>query len=128
MGTRAKQGEFCWNELMTADVKKAKAFYQSLFGWEMEDHDMGNGVYTMLKQGETGIGGMMQIPKGREHIPPHWMSYIYVENLDESVKKAKSLGAKIKVEITSIADYGKFAVIEDPTGAYIALWQSLRSC
>lgn len=25
-----KQGEFCWNELMTPDTKKAKVFYQAL--------------------------------------------------------------------------------------------------
>jgi predicted enzyme related to lactoylglutathione lyase len=50
-----------------------------------------------------------------------------VENLDKSVEKAKSLGATIKVPQTPVSDFGRFAVIIDPTGAYFALWQSLKS-
>ena len=84
--------EFCWNELMTSDVPKAKEFYKALFGWESEDHDMGDMVYTMFKSGDKGIGGMMQIPQAqKDHTPPHWMSYIYVEDLDAMVEKAKKL-------------------------------------
>ncbi|MGB6976324.1 MAG: VOC family protein [Gammaproteobacteria bacterium] len=118
-------GEFCWNELMTSDPKKAKEFYSALFGWESHDIDMGNAVYTMFKSGAKDIAGMMQIPQGQQNqIPPHWMSYVSVDNLDAMVAKAKTLGAKIKVPVTPVADFGSLVVLEDNTGAHIALWQA----
>lgn len=126
---KPQQGEFCWNELMTPDVKKAKEFYSALFGWKSLDHDMGEMTYTLFQRSDKDIGGMMQIPKGQEkQIPPHWMSYISVENLDEMIKKAKSLGATITVPATSAGDFGRFAIIADTTGAHVALWQSLKTC
>jgi len=125
----SEHGEFCWNELMTPNVKKAKEFYSELFGWETHDHDMEHMTYTMFKAAGKDIGGMMQIPAGQEQqIPPHWMSYIYVHDLDATVEKAKSLGALIKVDKTQVGDFGRFAIIEDPTGAHIAMWQSLKEC
>lgn len=124
-----KPGSFCWNELMTSDVQGCKDFYKSLFGWKVEDHDLGHMTYSLIKNGEQDIGGIMQIPSGQEqHIPPHWLSYIYVENVDDAVAKAKSLGAQIKQEPVNIGDFGRMAVIQDPAGAHFALWQSLKQC
>ena len=123
-----KQGDFCWNELMTTDVKKAKEFYKSLFGWEYEEHEMQHGTYTMLKSKENG-GGMMQVPEDMQgKVPSHWLSYISVDDLKKSIEKALSLGAKIIMPETPAGDFGLFSIIEDPTGAQIALWQSLKSC
>ena len=125
-------GEFCWNELMTSNAAKAKEFYGALFGWECTDMDMGKMTYTLFKHKsseEKGIGGMMQIPADQTgKIPPHWLSYISVEDVDASLKKAQSLGAKVLVPVTPISDFGKFTVIQDPQGASIALWQNLKSC
>lgn len=125
-------GEFCWNELMTSDTAKAKEFYSGLFGWESTDMDMGEMTYTLFKHKsseEKGLGGMMQIPaEHKGQIPPHWMSYVSVTDVDESLKKAQSLGAKVLVPVTPVSDFGRFAVIQDPQGASIALWQNLKSC
>ena len=125
-----KVGEFCWNELMTPDVKKSKEFYNKLFGWEYEDHDMGKMIYSMIKSEVEGCGGgILPTPDElKKTVPPHWLSYVYVEKVDESVKTAESLGAKIMVPPTDISDYGRFAVIQDPVGAHIAIWQSLKTC
>lgn len=119
-------GTFCWNELMTSDAGAAKEFYGSLFGWEVNEMDMGPaGTYTMFKQGDTDIGGMMQIPADQaQMIPPHWMSYIAVSDLDAMVEKAKSLGANV-LQTLDVGDFGRLAVIEDPTGAHFSFWQSL---
>lgn len=129
MSNQAKHGEFCWHELMTSDVNKAKTFYNSLLGWTTQEHDMGEMTYVMFKHGETDIGGMMQIPADKAgECPPHWMNYISVENVDTIEKKAKELGAKIVVPVTPVSDFGRFIIIADPTGAHIAFWQSLKSC
>jgi len=121
-------GEFCWNELMTSDTRKAQAFYSSLLGWTTQEHDMGEMTYTMFMAGDKSVGGMLQIPKDkRDKIPPHWMSYISVKDVEETLKKAKDLGAIIKVPVTSVEGMGRFIVIEDPSGAHIAFWQPIQS-
>lgn len=123
-----QSGEFCWNELMTPDTQKAEAFYTALLGWTTQVHDMGEMTYTMFMSGEKNIGGMLQTPKDKiGQIPPHWMSYICVENVEKTIEKAKALGASIKVPVTNVTDMGAFAIITDPTGAHIAFWQSIKS-
>lgn len=119
-----KAGTFCWNELMTRDVAGAKKFYSELLGWQMEDCDMGEcGMYTVLKAGDEQIGGMYQMQGEQfEGVPPHWMSYITVENVDDATKKAEELGATVCVPPSDIPDTGRFSVITDPTGATIALF------
>lgn len=124
-----KPGHFCWNELATNDVAGAKEFYGSLFGWETHDIDMGDMTYTMVKKDDKDIAGIMQLPKEVQgKVPPHWMSYVTVEDVDAMLTKAQELGAKVTVPVMQAGDYGRLAVIEDPTGAHIAFWQQLKSC
>lgn len=123
-----QSGEFCWNELMTPDTHKAQAFYTALLGWTTQVHNMGETNYTMFMAGDKAIGGMLQTPKEKaDHIPPHWMSYICVENVEKILEKAKALGASVTVPITTVPDMGNFAVIMDPTGAHIAFWQAFKA-
>jgi len=127
MSNPVKPGAFCWNELMTNDIQEAKTFYSKLFGWGTHDHDMEGFSYTLFKNGDQDVGGMMRIPEGHEkEIPPHWMSYVYVTNVEETVQKARSLGATIKQEPMDVGDFGRLAVLQDPTGAHIAIWQQTK--
>ncbi|MBI2743594.1 MAG: VOC family protein [Chlamydiales bacterium] len=122
-----KVGEFCWTELATSNLQAAKDFYGKTFGWKFIDKEMGDGTYTMIKRSNKEFGGIWSIPKGKEkEIPPHWMSYILVENLDESLEKARKNGASIVKPASKAGDFGLFAVIADPTGACVALWQPLK--
>jgi len=126
MKEQPKIGEFCWNELATSNVQAAKEFYGKVFGWQFSDHDMGEMTYTMIKLKDKEFGGIWSIPKDKEkQIPPHWMAYILVENLDQSLEKALKHKASIVKPATNAGDFGRFAIITDPTGAHIALWQSL---
>lgn len=124
---QSKPGNFCWNELSTPDVKSAKDFYGKLLGWEFTDHDMGEMTYTMIKNQDNEFGGMWQIPSDqKDQIPPHWMAYILVENIETTLKTAQQLGATIKMPVTQVGEMGLFSIVVDPTGAHIAFWQSLR--
>lgn len=126
MSEQPKTGEFCWTELATGNVQAAKDFYAKVFGWQFSDLNMGEMTYTMIQNGNKDFGGMWSIPKDKEkHIPPHWMSYILVENLNDSLEKALKNGATIIKPSTNAGNMGLFAIITDPTGAHIALWQSL---
>ncbi|MBU0983470.1 MAG: VOC family protein [candidate division Zixibacteria bacterium] len=119
---KPKTGHFCWNELMTRDVDAAKTFYSGLLGWVGTDMPMGDaGHYTVFKKDGKDIGGMMAIAEEWGDVPPHWMAYITVENVDESAKKATELGARIIVPPMDIPTVGRFCTITDPTGAAVSL-------
>ena len=123
-----KVNEFCWNELATVNVQEAKDFYGNVFGWEFEEHNMGGMTYTMAKLNGKDLAGIWAIPKEHAaHVPPHWMSYILVDDVEKSLEKAKSAGATVVKEVTSAGEVGKFAIIIDPVGAHIAMWQPVRN-
>jgi len=122
MSEMPRAGQFCWNELVTSDTKAAGEFYTKLLGWSAIEQDMGEFKYTMFKAGDEDAGGMMAIQKEWGDVPPHWMSYILVDDVDASTKKAEELGAKVCVPPMDIPNVGRFSTITDPTGASVSLF------
>lgn len=112
-------------ELATTNVPKAKAFYAKLFDWKLADLPMPTpaGKYTAVQVGDGAGGGMMQqvIPGAGSA----WMPYVFVADIEASVKKAKTLRGKITKEVTEVPGMGWLAIIEDPTGARIGLWEPI---
>lgn len=115
-----KTSEFAWNELVTQDVGASKKFYSGLFGWKTEAFK-GDADYTLLKQGETMVGGLIKCPK--PGVPTHWLPYVAVEDVDASAQKARSLGAQIVMEPSDIPSVGRIAVFVDPQGAAMGLFK-----
>ena len=126
--TKHEPGSFSWAELATSDPQSAKKFYTGLFGWSIKDNPMGEGfVYTLLQIGGKDVAALYQLMKeqAEQGVPPNWMCYVAVENADETAKKARSLGGKIMAEPFDVMDYGRMAVIQDPEGAIISIWQPM---
>ncbi|KTC89621.1 VOC family protein [Fluoribacter dumoffii] len=120
-------GQFCWNELATADVQKAKEFYSKVLGWKFKEIHSGDMTYTIVQIDDKDIAGIWQIPtKQQNEIPPHWMAYILVDNAADTLAKAKQNGAEEIKEVTHVGDMGLFAIIKDPTGAHIAFWETKK--
>ena len=88
-----KPGTFCWVELGTSDGEAAKKFYTQLFGWDYVDHPMGPGmVYTMLTLQGKDVAALYTLMPDivAQGIPPNWLSYVSVTNVDETAAKAKT--------------------------------------
>ena len=115
-------GIFSWNELMTRDAAASAKFYTALFGWSREEMDMQGYTYSMFKSGDRAVCGMFALSPEAESMPVMWMPYVTVEDLEASVARAKELDAKVYKEITTI-QVGRFAILADPQGAVIGLWQ-----
>jgi len=117
-------------ELATSDQSAGKNFYTSLFGWAPNDIPMGpDSYYTIFRMNgrDVAAGCTLQPDEVAMHIPPHWNLYISVDNADASAKKAGELGGKVIAGPFDVADAGRMAVIQDPTGAYFCLWQPQRN-
>ena len=131
MAETTKQGIFYWNELMTSDPAGAREFYSSLLGWTPSIMNMENPVspaepgdegYTVWMVGETPAGGMMKMEGPQfDNVPPHWMSYISVDDVDAIAAKTSELGGNVLMQPTEIKNVGRFAIITDPTGAALGV-------
>jgi predicted enzyme related to lactoylglutathione lyase len=122
-------GSFCWFELGTSDQPSAVTFYRSLFGWDIEESPMGPGeIYTMFKQRGLDVGAAYTLRKEQQAqgVPPHWMIYVSVTDVDDAAGRAADLGGTVIVQPFDVFDFGRMAVIQDPTGATFSLWQPLR--
>jgi predicted enzyme related to lactoylglutathione lyase len=117
-------GALCWTELMTRDTAKAKAFYSALIGWKTEEMPMGPMPYTLYKRVDgVNAGGMMAIPADMPQVPPHWLSYIQVENVGKTIERSTSLGGKTLVPAMMVPGVGEFAVLQDPQGAAFGVFK-----
>jgi predicted enzyme related to lactoylglutathione lyase len=116
-----QHGAFSWSELMTSDVAAAKAFYAQLFGWEMQDEQTPQAVYTLLKTGDQNVGGLMAIPAQAQGAAPAWGVYVTVDDVDTQTKLAQQLGATVIAPPCDIPKVGRYAVIRDPQGAMLSL-------
>ena len=121
-------GSFCWFELATTDQAAAKNFYSSLFGWTFTDTPGGpdGGDYTMFaNDGRTAAAAYKLRDEMRAHgVPPNWMVYIAVEDVDRAVKHAADLGGTVTVKPLDVTDAGRMAVLQDTTGATFSIWQA----
>jgi uncharacterized protein len=110
-------GTLAWVELSTRDPEGSKPFYESVFGWTAETHE-GEMPYTEFHNDGPSVAGMMTMS---EHVPaevpPHWLVYFGVEDVDETVERAGGLGGEVVVAPTDVPDMLRFAVLRDPQGA-----------
>jgi len=123
-------GSFCWTEIASTDAARAKAFYANVFGWKFLDSSAADGAFAYHEYstgGDYPAGGLYEISPeicGEGELPPpHFMTYIAVDDVDENAKLAEELGGKIIKAPSDIPNTGRFALIQDPTGAVFATFK-----
>ena len=122
------QGTPSYIELTTPDQQAAKEFYGPLFGWELEDVDMGPaGVYvTVAVSGDPVAGIAGQMPQLEGH-PAFWGVYVTVDDVDATTAKVEPAGGKVEAGPFDVMELGRMAAVQDPTGARVNLWQAGQS-
>jgi hypothetical protein len=124
VGVMGEPGSLAWTQLNARQTGPAKQFYTQLFGWTTQDDPMpqGGGDYTTLLLGGRPMGGIMPMPADvPAQAPSHWLTYFATQDVDATVAKTGSLGGKTIVPGTDIPGMGRFAVLQDPQGAVIAI-------
>ncbi len=117
-------GAFCWNELNVPDIKAAMKFYEDTLGWTFAKSELvkddGHGSYWIASANGRMVAGVTDMGR-RENpdMPPHWLGYIAVENIDARVAKAEKLGAKVMLPPSDIPMVGRIAILIEPAGAAI---------
>ncbi len=120
------KNKFCWVELTTDDVDKAKRFYQAVFDWGFEAYDGAGTNYQMIDTGDGPQGGIMEKPD--DNTPVCWSNYVGVEDHAPYLKKVEENGGKVLMPETEIPNTGSFSLVMDPGGAVLGLWKSNETC
>jgi predicted enzyme related to lactoylglutathione lyase len=115
-------GKFVWYELRTPDLKASEKFYGNVLGWAAKDAGMPAMPYTLFSAGDQTVAGAVTMP-GSVAMPPHWMGFVGVDDVDAAAAKVKSLGGAIHMGPQDIPGVGRFAIIADPQGAFLALFK-----
>jgi uncharacterized protein len=117
----ATVGKFVWHEQVSSDPKQAQDFYTELFSWDTEVFKPGEVDYAMISSSGQSHGGFGMAQEGAP--PPHWLSHVRVENVDETIEKAKNAGGKVAAGPFEMGEVGRMAIISDPQGAYLGIYQ-----
>jgi hypothetical protein len=106
---------------MSSDVERSKAFYGALFGWEADEPNPEFGGYTNLRKDGEQVAGLMSAPEGG--VGDAWSVYLAVADAEQTVASAKAHGATVIVDAMAVGPLGTMAVLADPGGAAIGMWQ-----
>ena len=124
--TKNPPGTFRCADCSSTDASKARQFYLDLMGWSSHEIPMGNGMnYTMFTQDGHDVAAIspMHPDEQAQGMPSHWNSYITVDDVDALTDKIVALGGTVMAGPYEVLDSGRMLVLQDPTGAAVALWQ-----
>ena len=115
-------GTPCWVDLGTDDVARARAFYETLFGWETQAGPPEAGGYVMCQVGGRPVAGIG--PKmGPAEAPSAWTTYLASDDADTTAAKVRTAGGHLLAEPFDVMDVGRMSVAADPGGAVFGIWQ-----
>jgi predicted enzyme related to lactoylglutathione lyase len=110
-----EHGVPCWVDTWQDDLDVA--FYTGVFGWRADVGD----EYTMFRLRDRDVAGAgAPRPEG---LPPAWTSYVWVDDADGTAAKAVAAGGTLVREPFDCLDGGRIAVLADPSGAVVGVWQ-----
>jgi predicted enzyme related to lactoylglutathione lyase len=126
--TVVSPGRFIWHEVMTTDPDGAIAFYQHVIGWTVMPWDA-DPKYRMFAWKNAPMAGVMLLPDEARQagVPPHWLTYISVQDVDAMVARATERGARTYLDPMDVPTVGRIAVLADPQGAEFALFRAANA-
>ncbi len=112
-----------WIDLAAADLDGAVSFYSEMMSWET--FTIPGTDYTMFTSAGEPVAGVMALTPEMGEMPPVWSVYVAVEDASASCARASELGGSVFQEPFDIPDGGKIAVVADPAGAAICLFEGV---
>lgn len=112
-------GAFSWVEYHGQDAQAARTFYENVLGWTVADLPMADGSsYPGILLGEQPVGGFAPRNNGDGSA---WLAYVTVDDVDARAKAAADSGGQVLAEPFDAPGVGRIAIVQDPTGASLAL-------
>ena len=118
---RYDDGVPSWVDMGSSDLAKSKEFYGALFGWNCPEGAPEAGGYSVCDLGGKTVAGLG--PQMNPDVPPMWTTYVNVDDADAAVAKVVPAGGAVFVEPMTVMEAGRMAIVADPLGAVIGMWQ-----
>lgn len=120
-------GNIVWFDLTVKNADEVRDFYSEVVGWKPVPVDMkGYNDYSMNRPSDdNAVAGVCHNRGVNADLPPQWLIYIIVEDVDKSAAKVVELGGKLISEPKNMGKQARYCVIQDPAGAVAALYQEL---
>lgn len=122
-------GSITWIDLTVPDADSLMDFYQQMTGWKPEPVSMrGYSDYNMTEP-ETGkpVAGICHARGVNADLPAQWLMYITVADIDESTRRCAGMGGRLITPVKPMGTIGRYCVISDPSGAFVALFEPAPS-
>jgi predicted enzyme related to lactoylglutathione lyase len=119
-------GQFCWTELATTNRNSGRDFYTAIFDWVVHEVPIGpDSFYCLYQYDQNDCCGAYTMDEHRRTagVRPRWLPYVCVEHAEKTAMQAVKLGGTVTAGPGDVADKGAMAMIRDPQGAMIAVWQ-----
>ncbi len=125
---KPKIGSIGWTDLTVENAEQIRDFYSAVVGWKPFGVDMGGYSDFNMNDPETGtpVVGVCHARGGNAGLPPVWLIYVNVEDIEKSIARCVELGGQVIAELKSMAGHGRYCVIRDPAGAALALFEPAR--
>jgi hypothetical protein len=115
-------GAPCWVDLVSFDIDRARSFYEAVFGWEAgEPQEQFGGYFNFTKDGHLVAGGMAAMPENPT--ASAWTTYLATPDARATVEAAVANDGQVLVPAMDVGDLGTMAVIVDPGGSAIGMWE-----
>lgn len=117
-------GSLWWTELVTRDFQSAKTFYSALLGWRPVDTLKYGIRYSVFKQSEASIAGLLTIGTDWGAVTPYWQVLFAVDDCDARVARATEAGGSLVFGPRDVPNAGRAAIVADPQHAVFVLMQA----
>lgn len=125
---KPEKGTVAWTDLTVDDAESVRDFYKQVVGWRVEPVDMGGYAdYNMCGPSGTPLAGVCHARGPNADLPPVWLIYVHVDDLDQSIERCQSLGGHVVSGPKSMGSVGRYCVIQDPAGAHLGLIEQNHS-
>jgi predicted enzyme related to lactoylglutathione lyase len=116
----------CWVETLQPGPREALAFYGPLFRWEFgEPGPMpGGGEYFVARIAGRDVAAVGALPPVGGPTVGVWNTYVSVESVEAAAERATAAGGNVVIGPLDARPAGRLAVIADPAGAAISLWEA----
>ena len=121
---KLERGSIIWADLTIPNAEEVKTFYSNVIGWKPEPVSMGKYNDFSMNSPDSGrtITGICHSRGVNADLPPQWLIYFTVNDVDESAESCRKSGGKVIAGPRDMGKYGRYCVIQDPAGAVAALF------
>ena len=118
-------GSITWADLSVEHAERVRDFYKDVVGWTTSDVDMGGYHDYCMNQplDAKTVAGVCHARGANAALPPQWLIYITVQDLDASIERCVALGGEVLAPARGYGANGRYAVLRDPAGAAFAVFE-----